>query len=385
MQPWYRQRFVDEVRRRPGWDTAQALENLYLRQYHDSRNAVVTTDLAWRALTPGAQFDAWQQRGQRPITVDLTHWEQRAAAHEAHQRAQLLVLGGVRQGAQLPSTYIEVETVPGTYQAITGGAYEYRVWSHEPLGGGLSRDVPHPLGVARDVDAVRAVVSHAPLHPPDYRVVVFTEDHALRAALREQGVLLGPRYSAELSQERRQFYTLEAKQAVAIARDHVDAIEAVWQTYSPTQQRRAYLDAGQGPEPTLWEQRVAAHTRLDRRQRMIPQASPDGELPASFVEVERGQPGAAPYAVRHWTRNWDSDLGMTRYAHQGTVPVWRVEQIVTVAHVQPATLYADDLRLRTQLQHHGLSVADTPHQAAQPPYQERAQEHKRERGLGVGE
>ena len=186
--------------------------------------------------------------------------------------------------------------MPAEHAARAGGRYAYRAWHEDFLLDGSVRTatVPRDPAVARDLDDLLHATRRVPLTTPWYRVVVYTEDSALRHDLRVRGIDLGPRFSEDLAQQRRQFYTLEAKQSVAQARARMDALESAWATFSPTQQRRAYLDAEQTEEPTLWEQRLEAHTRLARRLQMIPQASQEADLPAHVVEVRRGRTTDVP-------------------------------------------------------------------------------------------
>ena len=85
--------------------------------------------------------------------------------------------------------------------------------------------MPRDPAVARDLDDLLHATRRVPLTTPWYRVVVYTEDSALRHDLRVRGIDLGPRFSEDLAQQRRQFYTLEAKQSVAQARARMDALE----------------------------------------------------------------------------------------------------------------------------------------------------------------
>jgi hypothetical protein len=369
-------------------DPYRAVKELHWRQHVSSTAAAHESTRVWEALPPPAQYASWRRREQRTLADALTPWEQHAAALEAQERAALLAHGG-RWDAILPRTYLEVETVPLERRQRAGGVYHYRVWSEELVRGAKTYRgtelQPQPTRVAASVDALVAAVGQAPLHPPWWRAEVFTEDHALRTALRAQQIHLGPRYSAALAQARRQFYTVEAKEAVAEALARVTRIEAEWMTYSPAQQRRAYLDAGQGTVPTLWEQRVAAHTRLDRRQRMIPQASLEGELPANFVEVDYGRTEVAPYVVQRWAGIWDAELGLTRYARTSSEPVRRVERIAELAQERQATIYADNLRVRAALRRQGLMIAVEPHLAEQPPLVDRGRERTRSRGIDLGD
>lgn len=359
-------------------------DGLIWRQDVNSRAVRDTLAQRWRALSPSEQFAVWQQRGQGDAGQPVTLWEQYASATEAHERARLL-RSGPTYDKLLHTPYVEVRRLPPEQQARAGGVYAYRAWHEQVVFDKFMRTatVPHNPGVARTVDEVLAVMQQVPTGSPWYRVFVYTEDEALRRDLQTRDIALGPRFSGQLAQERRQFYTLEAKQDVAQARERVDAVESTWATLSPAQQRRSWADAGKTAEPTVWEQRVAAHTHLARRQQMIPQASPDSDLPIAFVEVDRGATAATPYVVNRWLRVWDEDIGLTRYEGRGTVAVQALARVPMIAAIRQATIYADDLRIRTQLQQQGIAVAVEPHLAEQPPYAAREQE--RERGWGIGD
>ena len=92
---------------------------------------------------------------------------------------------------------------------------------------------------ARDVDALVEVVARARRGGPSFPVEVYTEDVALRRELRTRNVPLGQRFSPVLAQERREFYTIEAQQAVREARSTRDWNAADWPGLTPSQQQAA--------------------------------------------------------------------------------------------------------------------------------------------------
>lgn len=266
---------------------AKAIANVYSQRLHATYNEVHDNDRRWAALPAAERERAWAQRGQSPPDGDLTRWEQRAAIHEAYQRAALHA-GSSTYPHVVPTAYVEVERVPARLQAVQGGPYTYTVWTNEYLGGGYTTSWPHDPDVARSVDDLRAIVARTPRAGPSFPVEVFTEDVALRQALRAQGIRLGKRFSPELAQERRQFYTLDAQQAVREARNTRNGIEVDWQALTPSAQHQAYARAGQGDTASLWELRLAAHLKLARREHMVPYASPSGhQVSGTGVEVSR--------------------------------------------------------------------------------------------------
>ncbi len=379
--------------RRFGWNVAlpqpktwkqdrKAIENVYALQYTEAYNQARTADAAWAKLTPTEQQRSWATRGSGPSTDDLTAWEQRASMHEAYQRTALaLHRGGYR--TFLPSTFVEVERVPARLQAIRGGPYAYRVWSFEYTGQGGDHHWPHPPGMARDVDELRAVIARAPNRHYSFPTEVFTEDVALRHALRAHDIRLGPRYSPEIAQERRQFYTLEAQHAVREARSTRDWIEADWQELTPKEQQAAYERAGQGARATVWEERLAAHLKLARREQMIPYASQGrSDLPDAFAEVEGKAGRDAPYRITRWTRIWDADLGLTRFEHEPVQQAPTMEAIADLTHNGRMPIFADALGMRAQLRQHGLTVVEQEHLAAQHPQLERRYEREQAHALG---
>jgi len=365
------------------WKQARkTIQNVYTLQHTEAYNQARTADATWAKLSPVEQQRSWAVRGAAPPTADLTAWEQRASAHEAYQRSALALHGDGYRGF-LPMTFVEVERVPARLQAIRGGPYTYRVWSFEYTGQGGDKHWPHPPGVARDVDELRAVIARAPNRHFPFPTEVFTDDTALRHVLRAHDIRLGPRYSPEIAQERRQFYTLEAQHAVREARSNRDWIEADWQELTPKEQQAAYEGAGQGATATIWEERLAAHLKLARREQMIPYAGQGrSDLPDAFVEVEAKSGRHAPYRVTRWARVWDAELGLTRFAHEPAQRVPTVEAVADLTQNGRVPIFADALGMRTQLRQHGFTVVEESHLAAERPYLERPYERERERGLG---
>ena len=141
---------------------------------------------------------------------------------------------------------------------------------------------------------------------------------------------------------------------------------------------------GHGDTATLWEQRLAAQLKLARREQMIPYASRSGhDLPETFVEVEAKAGRMAPYRVTRWTRVWDTDVGLTRYAHDAPQRVPTLEAVAEAAQDGQVPIFVDTLGMRAQLRQHGLTVVAQEHMAMQRPSVERSQDHERGHGLGA--